>query len=414
MKHKIDAILVLIALMLFPWENALSQQNDMLVRMSEIEVYPEFWDEYNMILKEEAEASVRLESGVIAIFPMYEKDNPNEIRILEMYADWAAYQSHLKTPHFLKYKTSTPHMIKSLKLIDMDVIDPASMKSIFSKLNVDTAQTKKYQARPPALEPFGAEAFEKIDKTEIRWLGNGGFFINSHGTTMMVDPLLQGFDMPVLFEAPIAPKDVPHLDAVLITHGDNDHYSIPTLKDLAPVTQVFHSTMYVDSLMTNEGFASKGHKINGEFLVGDVKVRLTPADHDWQNENPDRTRQFKKEDDAGFLIETPDGTIWAQGDSRLLPEHLALAPPDAIFFDFSDNEWHFTLEGAVKIANAYPDTPLLLSHWGTVDAPDFTPFNGDPAELKKLVMNPERVVLLAPGEPYVLKPLKRKTLDFFR
>ena len=83
-----------------------------------------------------------------------------------------------------------------------------------------------------------------------------------------------------------------------------------------------------------------------------------------------------------------------------------MPPPDAIFFDFSDSEWHFTFEGAVKIANAYPNTPLLLCHWGSVDSPDFAPFNGDPEKLKKHVINPERIHVLAPGEPFVLK--KRK------
>lgn len=144
MKNKIYTLLLPIVLMLSPWEPTFSQQTDMLVRMSEIAIYPEFREEYNMILREEAEASVLLEPGVIAIFPMYEKDNPNEIRIVEIYATWEAYQSHLKTPHFIKYKTSTPQMIKSLKLIDMDVIDPGSMKSIFSKLNADTVHIKKY------------------------------------------------------------------------------------------------------------------------------------------------------------------------------------------------------------------------------------------------------------------------------
>lgn len=86
-----------------------------------------------------------------------------------------------------------------------------------------------------------------------------------------------------------------------------------------------------------------------------------------------------------------------------MPEHLNLPTPDAIFFDFSDSQWHFTLEGAVKIANAYPDTPLLLCHWGSVDSPDFVEFNGDPEVLKGLVKNPERIYVLAPGEPFVLK-----------
>jgi len=97
---------------------------------------------------------------------------------------------------------------------------------------VKAQASKKYQARPPATQPFGAKAFEAANNTTIRWLGNAGFFINSRGTTLMVDPLLKGFDMPLLIEMPIAPEQVPRLDAVLVTHSDNDHYSIPTLRDL--------------------------------------------------------------------------------------------------------------------------------------------------------------------------------------
>jgi hypothetical protein len=41
---------------------------------------------------------------------------------------------------------------------------------------------------------------------------------------------------------------------------------------------------------------------------------------------------------------------------KILPEHLAMPAPDAILVDFSDSEWHFTFEGAVKLANAYPST----------------------------------------------------------
>ena len=267
---------------------------------------------------------------------------------------------------------------------------------------------KKYQAKAPKTQPFGAEAFKASKKTTLRWLGMAGFFINSRGTTLMVDPLLGGFDMPIMIDFPIAPKDVPRLDAVLVTHADNDHYSVPTNRDLKSVTRVFHSTIYVDSLMKNEGFPSAGHDIADTFQVGPVRVTLTPADHAYQNAYPGMSKRwFKNEDACGFWIETPDGNIWAQGDSRLMPEHLNFPAPDAILFDFSDSEWHFTFEGAVKIANAYPNTPLLLNHWGSVDSPDFAPFNADPERLKKLVVNPERIHVLAPGEPYTLKRLKK-------
>lgn len=268
---------------------------------------------------------------------------------------------------------------------------------------------KKYQARAPHTQTFGAEAFGPSKQTTIRWLGFAGFLVNSRGTTFMVDPVLEGFDMPVLIDAPIAPKDVPRLDAVLITHSDNDHFSIPTCRDIAAVTRACHSTRYVDSLMKNENFPSFGHGIGDTFSIGPVKVRLTPADHQWQNAYPGAAKRFfKPEDYCGFWIQTPDGTIWAPGDSRLTPGHLSMPAPDAIFFDFSDSEWHFTFEGAVKVANAYPDTPLLLCHWGSVDAPDFTPFNGDPAQLAKTIVNPGRIRVLAPGEPFMLRPLTKR------
>ena len=78
------------------------------------------------------------------------------------------------------------------------------------------------QARAPETQPFGAEAFGGADTTVLRWLGMAGFLINSRGTTMMVDPLLGGFDMPVMIE-PISAEDVPRLEAVLVTHSDSDH-----------------------------------------------------------------------------------------------------------------------------------------------------------------------------------------------
>lgn len=270
----------------------------------------------------------------------------------------------------------------------------------------DSSQVKKNQAKAPETLFFGKEGFTESNKTTLRWLGMAGFFVNSRGVTFMIDPVLEDFDMPVLIDYPINAKDVPFLDAVLITHADNDHFSLSTTAKLKDVTQVFHSTAYVDSLMQIEGYNSLRHNIGDYFSIGQVKVTLTAADHAYQNEIPGMsTRWFKNEDACGFWIETMDGTVWATGDSRLLPEHLEYPIPDAILFDFSDSEWHFTLEGALKIASAYPNTPLLLNHWGSVDAPDFTPFNGDPEELKKLVVNPDRVYVLAPGEPFYLTKL---------
>lgn len=93
-------------------------ENNNKVRLSKITVDPDQLDSYNTFLKEEIEASMRLEPGVLSLYAVSEKKHPNRITILEIYADENAYQSHIQTPHFLKYKQGTLDMVKELELID--------------------------------------------------------------------------------------------------------------------------------------------------------------------------------------------------------------------------------------------------------------------------------------------------------
>ncbi len=95
-----------------------------LVRLSKITVDAAQLDAYNAFLKEEIEASMRLEPGVLTLYATAEKDNPNKMTILEIYADRAAYESHLKTPHFQKYKQGTLSMVKELELVDVKPLIP--------------------------------------------------------------------------------------------------------------------------------------------------------------------------------------------------------------------------------------------------------------------------------------------------
>lgn len=137
--------LLLTVALFFCLNNSLNaQQQNMIIRISEIEIHANQLEEYKAILKYEAAASVRLEAGVIAIFPLFQKENPTQVRILEIYADEQAYQSHLKTEHFLYYKTATLKMVKSLKLNDMSIADQETMQLIFSKLKdkIDSSPKK--------------------------------------------------------------------------------------------------------------------------------------------------------------------------------------------------------------------------------------------------------------------------------
>ncbi|MDD4406141.1 MAG: carboxymuconolactone decarboxylase family protein [Parabacteroides sp.] len=88
------------------------------VRLAKIVVEQARLNEYNSYLKEEIESSMRLEPGVLTLYATFEKERQNRITILEIYANEEAYQSHIKTPHFLKYKQGTLDMVQELELID--------------------------------------------------------------------------------------------------------------------------------------------------------------------------------------------------------------------------------------------------------------------------------------------------------
>ena len=109
------------------------QGGSLIVRIAEIEVYPEHLAEYLTFANEVDRLSVEREPGVICLFPMQSVEDSTQIRILEIYASEEAYQQHLKTDHFLKYKQGTRHMVKDLKLPTMKPLDPETMKEIFKK-----------------------------------------------------------------------------------------------------------------------------------------------------------------------------------------------------------------------------------------------------------------------------------------
>ena len=106
--------------------------------------------------------------------------------------------------------------------------------------------------------------------------------------------------------------------------------------------------------MEQHGFPAYGHKIGEHFAIGPVRVESSrPAERVPRRQRP----RLPTGGLLRLLARHTDGTIWAPGDSRLIPDHhLRMPTADAMLFDFSDSEWHFGLDGAIAMANAYPHT----------------------------------------------------------
>ena len=112
----------------------LDSAGGLITRIAEIEVNDGCLDAYLAAAHNVGTKSVETEPGVICIFPMQVREQPNTIRIVEIYRDDEAYQAHLQTPHFLEYKQGTLHMVKSLRLVDTEPLAPEAMPIIFKKL----------------------------------------------------------------------------------------------------------------------------------------------------------------------------------------------------------------------------------------------------------------------------------------
>ncbi|MDB5242184.1 MAG: antibiotic biosynthesis monooxygenase, partial [Spirosoma sp.] len=100
------------------------QDKKQIVRRANLVIYTAQLESYKALLKVGIETAGRVEKGVITLYAVSEKERPTHFTILEIYADTTAYKAHLQTPHFIKYKTATKDMIKSLELVETTPLVP--------------------------------------------------------------------------------------------------------------------------------------------------------------------------------------------------------------------------------------------------------------------------------------------------
>ena len=94
-----------------------------MYRIAKIKVDVNQLEQYKVALKEQMNTAIKLEPGVLSYTVVADKKDASLITIMEVYANLEAYQSHILTPHFKKYKDAVKNMVLSLELIDTDLIE---------------------------------------------------------------------------------------------------------------------------------------------------------------------------------------------------------------------------------------------------------------------------------------------------
>jgi quinol monooxygenase YgiN len=78
--------------------------DEQYVQMAEIEVDPVQLGAFRAAVREQIDSAIRKEAGVMVLYAVSEKDNPAKVKVFEIYRNRAAYESHLASDHFKKYK----------------------------------------------------------------------------------------------------------------------------------------------------------------------------------------------------------------------------------------------------------------------------------------------------------------------
>jgi quinol monooxygenase YgiN len=89
------------------------------VRVAQLEVDSLHLEEFKAALRENGSASVRDETGVLAMHALELKEVANRFLVFEMYKDEAAYSAHRETVHFRKFIDSTREMAISKVFLDV-------------------------------------------------------------------------------------------------------------------------------------------------------------------------------------------------------------------------------------------------------------------------------------------------------
>lgn len=119
MKEPIVFFILILTLMITDTTRVHAQEKSTYMRIAKITVDSTMLDAYTAALKEQMNAAIANEKGVLAYTAVHDKQNPSRITIFETYASVDAYKAHILTEHFKKYKATVANMVKKLELTDV-------------------------------------------------------------------------------------------------------------------------------------------------------------------------------------------------------------------------------------------------------------------------------------------------------
>lgn len=215
----------------------------------------------------------------------------------------------------------------------------------------------------------------------ITWLGHSTTLIEIDGVRILTDPIWSEHSSPSYWVGPtrfhpppVAIRDLPHLDAVIISHEHFDHLDMATVRSLARNGVVFHVPLGVGShLRSWDVPPAQIHEHDwwdGDEVARGVRVISTPSRHFNGRGVPGRTGTFW----TSWSVVGPRHRVFFSGDTGFTEAFRDIGqrfgPFDVAMFEIGqyDRLWgeiHLGPEGALEAHRLLGARVFLPIHWAT-------------------------------------------------
>ncbi len=234
----------------------------------------------------------------------------------------------------------------------------------------------------PAVNPLDTWTRPPGSGLRATWLGHSTVLIEIDGWRVLTDPVWgpraspSRFIGPKRFQpVPIAIRELPPLDAVIVSHDHYDHLDFTTMRQMRKATGPIVTSLGVGAHLESFGIAPEriveldwweSHRIPGTGLT----LHAAPSQHFSGRGLKDGNRTLW----SSFVIESPRHRVFFSGDTGPTAEHgeirARLGPFDLVMIEVGafHPAWgniHLGPQNALAAHALLGGGPMLPVHWGT-------------------------------------------------